>query len=49
MADSKRIYGIISLMLAKIRSLDSASGKTLEEGKSDVLKLQKMLAKELEK
>ena len=45
MADAKRIYGLVSLMLSKIRSLDSGNSGSSE----DILKLQKMLSKELEK
>jgi len=48
MADMKRIYGIVRLMLSKAENMNKVSDKKLaEKEKGDILKLQKMLSREI--
>jgi len=48
MTDSKRIYGIASLMLSKVRNIENTTDKkAVDNEKADILKLQKLLEREL--
>ncbi len=45
--DAKRIYGIVNLMLSKVREIESSGKKTSDKDRKDLLKLQTMLSREL--
>jgi len=48
MVNSRRVYGIVALMLSKVNNIEAISdSKILKKEKSDIILLQKLLSKEL--
>lgn len=49
MVNSRRVYGIVGLMLSKVELIENISDKKeLKKEKEDLLLLQKLLAKEIQ-